>query len=48
VVASVEKKWIEISEKHGWYFVAVALPKRLMKAMLLVQSEEIAGYKCPN
>lgn len=43
--ASVEKKWEEICEKRGWSCVAIALPRRLMKAMLLVQAEEIADYQ---
>lgn len=43
--ASVEKAWGAICEKRGWSFVAIALPKRLMKAMLLVQAEEIADYQ---
>lgn len=42
---SIEEKWEAICEKRGWSFVAIALPKRLMKAMLLVQAEEIADYQ---
>jgi hypothetical protein len=42
---SIEDKWESICKKRGWSFVAIALPKRLMKLMLLVQSEEIADYR---
>jgi hypothetical protein len=41
----IEEKWEAICEKRGWSFVAIALPKRLMKAMLFVQAEEIADYQ---
>lgn len=43
--ASVEKKWEEICEKRGWSFVPLALPKRLMDAMLTVQAGEINDYQ---
>jgi hypothetical protein len=42
---TVEEKWEEICEKRGWSFVAIALPKNLMKVMLQVQAEEISSYQ---
>jgi hypothetical protein len=41
----IEKKWEEICVKRGWSFVAIALPKHLMDAMLTVQAFEIDEYR---
>lgn len=42
---TIEEKWEAICKRRGWSFVAIALPKRLMKVMLSVQAEEIANYQ---
>lgn len=42
---SIEKKWEEICQRQGWSFVALALPKHLMDAMLTVQAVEIEEYR---
>jgi hypothetical protein len=42
---TIEERWESICEERGWSFVAIALPKSLMKVMLRVQAEEIAEYQ---
>lgn len=44
-IASIEKKWLEICDRRGWSLVSIALPKRIMEAMLMVQAGEIEDYR---
>ena len=44
-VASIQRKWTEICAQNNWTYLPVALPERMMRIILEIQTQELDDFK---